>query len=177
MQRWLVLMGAVLFLSMALPLMAQTNEEGAGKVERAQEVVSERFGVRIPRPSGWLIGEPPHGALAVFRSATDPMSQIEVRVSTNVAEHQLGAFYRSFHNTLRRSGFALREERQDVRYGERAGLETEYEVRSEGQEFRLFVYQFHRHDQAWIVTGFFPAPRAESYKRAYEQVIGEMAFR
>ncbi|MFU8807386.1 MAG: hypothetical protein ACNA8W_26490, partial [Bradymonadaceae bacterium] len=95
----------------------KAEEAPPAKAERAQEVVNDEFGVRIPKPSGWLIGDPPRGALAVFGSAADASSQIEVRVSANVPAEQRQAYFVSFHNSLRRAGFAQQEVRDNVEYG------------------------------------------------------------
>jgi hypothetical protein len=171
---WGALLAAVLWAG-AVPEGAAQDSDVESE-PRAQEIVDTRLGVRIPKPSGWVISEPTRGALGLFRSATDPSSQIEIRVSANISAEARLNYFQTFHSTLRRAGFARREEQPEATYGVLQGIETEYEVRSGGQEYRLFVFHFHRGDQAWIVTGFFPAGRAQTHRRAYESVLRTIEF-
>ncbi|MBA2663270.1 MAG: hypothetical protein H0U74_13365 [Bradymonadaceae bacterium] len=141
-----------------------------------QVVVNEQYGVRIPRPGGWLLGQAPQGAIALFRAAGDGQAQIEVRVSRKLGPKQVEHFYSAFHNNLRRTGFTQIARRPATVYGELSGDEIEYQVISSGREYHLVVWQHYRNGEAWIFTGFFPTRRRDAYYRSFERMLSGVQF-
>lgn len=174
MHKWMIITLAMLAgLGLSVEAFAQDDDRSD---MRAKEITDDEFGVTIVRPEGWVAGEKPKGALVIFRAAGDEQSQLEVRATPNVKRDQRQIFFTSIHSKLQKTGFVKEEVREEVTYGGKKGVETEYVAPSKNNEKSLVVWQYHRGDAAWMVFGFFPAEARDKYYADFQKLIETMTF-
>lgn len=139
---------------------------------RADSVILFDGEVEIPRPTGWNIQSPGDGAVALFHAASDDRAQIEVRVSSSIAESHWERFWRAFDTDLRQAGFSLDSSRTQQEYAQMRGLQFEYRLVQQGQDaYRLIVWHVHEEQRAWIFTAFFAESRRDAYMETFEELL------
>ncbi|MFW6058023.1 MAG: hypothetical protein ACOC9W_04125, partial [Persicimonas sp.] len=170
----LAVASALTVVAVSVTVHAQDDDERPDM--RAKIVIDEANGAQFTRPEGWVSGEAGKGVAAVFRAAGDRETQIEIRVSPHVKPDQSDYFFTSFHSNLQKAGFEKQEVRKDADYGDKKGLETEYETSSKKRKFRLIVWQYHHDESAFIVVGFFPSDARERYYPDFQEIIEQMVL-
>lgn len=167
---WLVVM------TLALPALAEDGEQAKPAEKSAEKTAGADAAKRPAPPTGWTSVKPGKGVLAAFHHTEDAKAQIEVRVSPHVKEKQGQFFFTSFHSNLQKAGFGRLEVRKDATYADKKGEETEYETNARKNKFRLIVWQYLHNDSAYMVVGFFPAGKRDTYYDDFKTVIETLKF-
>ena len=171
MARWAwVVMVAMVATGGWVPMAEAHGEEEVGALQAG--VTLDERGTQVERPTGWEVAEPPEGARALFRSASDSVAQMEVRVSEDISRGGWERFWRAFDTDLRRHGFEVVMGRSTESYGGRQGLAFEYEI-AVGEEGarRLVVWHVHHEGEAWVFTGFFDESRRDAFGRNFDELL------
>lgn len=159
----------------SFPVFADEEEgEDASSEMRSRVVTDDEVGARFFRPEGWVTGKTREGIAAVFHAAGDQAIQIEVRVSSDIGREDGDYFFATFDSQLQEKGFKKSDEREEATHGEYSGRETEYEVQSDGDTFRLIVWKYHHDDTVIMVVGFFPEHARDEYYEDFASVIETM---
>jgi hypothetical protein len=170
MRRWLVNI-VILLASISLVTNAVAQDADQPKM-RAKVIVDSESGVSVTRPEGWVNGKKKSGgAVAVFRAAGESEAQIDVLVSKLKRDSAASAYFTSFHANLQKAGLVKKDVRKDASYGDKKGIETEYDAASKSRNFRLIVWQYHRNGVAVLVTGFFPTDQRDKHYTGFQEVI------
>ncbi len=164
----------VVALLVAVPSVA-TGGDGVDQ-PRADSVPVLDGQFEIPRPTGWTIVPPGDGAVAVFRSETDRLAQIEVRISDGITEGRWERYWRAFDTDLQEAGFGIVQPRQRQRHGGKQGFFYEYEFEREDDSFRLLVWHTHESERAWVFSAFFREERRNAYKQTFDELLGAMQW-
>jgi hypothetical protein len=164
MRAFLLSIVSLLVLAVAAPASA---DDGA--------VIDTGKGLQFSRPDGWVDAGKKKGTVAALRAAGDKKSGIEFRYARVTAEKSV-AYFNSFHARLVEAGLQ-KQESESKEYGELRGKLTEYATSTDGDEgLRLFVFQFHRDDAAWLVVGMFDAEQRNNYLKDYEALLTAISF-
>ena len=174
---------ALLSIPVAAPAFSQeqnaqkTTGQKNAPAMRATELTDEDSGTVVERPEGWVAGKSGKGVIATLRPAGDSKAQIEVRVSSHVKPKQAEFFFTSFHSNLQKAGFSKKEVEESAVYGDKKGIETEYETTTKKRNFSLIVWQYQHKDSAYLVVGFFPEKKRDQYYDDFKTVIENLSFK
>lgn len=179
-----IAISAVVSVGIAMPVQAlgqEKKETETGSSESESEASGRQVriadqGATLERPEGWVRSKAGEGAVCTLRAAGDDQAQIEVRISTPIPDNKRTSFFNSFHSSLKEAGFIKRREAAGFGTDTASGRLTEYDGTSDGDKFRLVVWQMHRDEAAWLVVGFFPAARAGRYHDDFESLIESLSF-
>ncbi len=177
MRRWAMAMAVLMLVGVGVQDEAWGEAPDDVEVRQDRLVVDER-GVEVERPTGWEWVQPPQGARAKLRSASDERAQIEIRVSEDISRGGWERYWRAFDTDLQRRGFTEVRRRESQTYAEKQGLAFEYQIggrEEDGQ--RLVVWHVHHEEAAWVFTGFFKESRREAFGRSFEEMLESIEWR
>lgn len=133
--------------------------------------------VTIAKPDGWVIAKSPKGSIGLFRAAGDKTSQIEIKFTPAVTKKQQTRYFQTFHTSLQKMGLkpmaasATPAKSLSSAKGFTDVAEKEYELKSNGKDFRMVVVQGYREGGVWMVIGFFPTAARTTHYETMQKIL------
>lgn len=142
-----------------------------------KDTIDTGKGLTFSKPGGWVDAGKKKGAVAALKSSSDEKSGIEFRYA-EISAAKSTSFFNSFHASLVGAGLEKKGKSESKTYGKLKGTLVEYTTsQKEGEGMRVFVFQFHRGNGAWLVVGMFDAGKRDAHLSDYEAMLTTVAWK
>lgn len=159
------LVALMVALTFATPALAQD----------AKPVTNDEFKVTITPPEKWEVAQGNDKAVANFKHRGS-QSQIEVVGTKLMTPDVADVFFKTFHKTLKESGFEMEGSKAEATMGEYKGMQSSYKFQHSGVTLNVMIFEFTRENTAWLVVGYMQQADKEKYAKDFESVVTKMTF-